>query len=108
MVGLGSILTQQLQARFLARIDLLGGLPAGGVPGFAQQVAAGNLGNAMAAVPGPLRVAVTAAARDGFAGAFGAVLAVAGLLAAVAAALCWILVRYADTRPAAARLPFRG
>jgi EmrB/QacA subfamily drug resistance transporter len=99
VAGLGAVLTLQLQAHWMAHLDLLGGLGAGQVHGFAQRVAAGNLGQAIAAVPGPLRASVTAAARAGFAGAFAAVLRIASLVAGVAAILSWVLIRYADTQP---------
>ncbi|MDR3669667.1 MAG: MFS transporter [Holophaga sp.] len=101
VAGLGAVLTLHLHAHFLAHADLLGGAGSGGAGAFAERVAAGNLSNAIAAIPEPLRATVAAAARTGFAGAFSAVLLIASLVAGVASALSWMLIRYADTKPLA-------
>jgi EmrB/QacA subfamily drug resistance transporter len=101
VAGLGAVLTLRLHAHFLAHADLLGGPGSGGAGAFAERVAAGNLGNAMVAIPEPVRTAVTGAARAGFAGAFSAVLLIASLVAVVASALSWMLIRYQDTKPLA-------
>lgn len=100
VAGLGSVLSQGVTHRFVAGAANLGMTPAVAAS-VAHRVASGDLDGVISAVPSALQAQAHATAANAFSAGFASASLVAAIVAAIAALLAFLLVRSADTAPAA-------